>query len=188
MNLNLNFKTLAVLAILAAGCYYGYDLLFADLATGDLSRLMREYRRAGPARQAILKRHILSAYNAERDYETVVRALDNPSSATQALAIEVLTHEVDRRSLPKLTEMLKDLSRADAVKEALATCMGTFGTQEAIPRLVELTDNAEARSVRSAAHHALLRLTQAGAQVKLGDNTREQWDNWLRSRRVTGVR
>lgn len=188
MNVNLNFRTLVVLAVMAAAGYYVYDLVFADLASGDLSKQMREYRRASPARQAILKRHILSAYRGERDYPAVLRALDSPSPTAQALAVEILANEVERRSLPKLTEMLNDPNRADAVKEALAACMGTFAASEAIPRLVELTDRAEAPGVRSAAHNALLRLTQAGAQVKLGDNTREQWENWLRSRRITGVR
>ncbi|HUT36051.1 MAG TPA: HEAT repeat domain-containing protein [Planctomycetota bacterium] len=188
MQLSMNFRTTVALALLGAGGYYVYGLFFADIESGDLGKLMREHRHAEPARQAILKHRIMVVYNSARDYGMVFRALDSPSPATQALAVETLTEKVERRALPKLTEMLGDPDRPELVKEALATAMGTLSVHEAIPRLVDMTDVSEPPGARAAAHHALLRLTGAGAQVKLGAGTREQWDNWLRSRRVTGVR
>jgi HEAT repeat protein len=136
----------------------------------------------------VIKLRIMTTYNHARDYNTVVRELESHSSETQALAIEVLAEKVERGAVPKLVEVLRDPARSEAVKAAAAAAMGPLGVSEAIPRLVELTDRSEAPAVRGAAHNALLRLTDAGAQVKLGDNTREQWDNWLRSRRISGVR
>jgi len=172
MNVNMNFRTLVTLAVLGGGAYFVYDLSSCRAERSEIARLRRIEKR----------------YKSARDYETVYAALDNANTAVQALAVEILAENVERPALPKLQEMLGDGRRGSVVKEQLAAAMAKLGVNDAIPRLVELTDNAEDPSVRSAAHHALVRLTDSGAQVKLGDNTREQWENWLRSRRITGVR
>jgi len=184
----LNFKNTALLVLLLAAGYYCYDLYFGELQTGDVAKLIRMHRRAEPGAQALLKHKIMSVYSSLRDYPVVLRALDSPSPTTQRLAVQILAEKVERRALPKLLEMLDDAARPEPVKQALATAMGNLGITKAIPRLVELTDAAEAQSVRVAAHHALLKLTNAGGQVKLGANTREQWTLWLRSRQVSGIR
>lgn len=180
MQLSMNFRSVVVLGLVAGGAYYGYQLFFGGVEGSDLAKLMRDHRKAQPARQAVIKHRIMTLYDRAKDYDTVVRALDSASPTTQALAVEILTARVERRALPRLLEMLSDPARADAVKEALASAMGTLEAREAIPRLVELTDKLEPSGVRQAAHHALVKLTGAGAQVKLGDNTREQWTLWLR--------
>lgn len=182
MQLAVNFKSLVILAFLGLVGYWLYDTLGPGTAGGDISKLLMEHRRSEPARQAIIKRRILSEYNPERDYPTILRALDSPSPTTQTLAIEVLSDRAERRAQPILLKILNDPGRAETVKEAIAATMGHFGVREAIPRLLELTDKSEHQAVRAAAHEALVKITGAGAQVKFADNVREQWTIWLRDR------
>lgn len=182
MQLSVNFKTVVALALVVAGGYYCYQLFFAEASEGDIAKLLVTHRRSEPARQAIIKHRILVQYRSDKDYQTIFRALDSPSPTTQALAVEVLREKAERRAQPKLMEMLHDPARSELVKEVLAYTMGHFGVREAVPRLVELTDRSEPQSVRAAAHEALVKITGAGAQVKLADNTREQWTIWLRDR------
>ncbi len=182
MQFNMSFRSLVALALLCAGAYYCYELFFAEADEGDVSKLLVAHRRAEPARQAVIKHRLLVAYKPSDDYQTMFRALDSPSPTTQALAVEVLTAKVERRALPKLLEMLRDPARSELVREDLAITMGQLAIREAVPRLVELTDKSEPQRVRAAAHEALVRITGAGAQVKLAGNTREQWTIWLRDR------
>jgi len=184
----LNFKTMVALVLVVAGGYYAYSLYFPDVDTGDVAKLLRSHRRAEPGAQAVLKHRIMTTYDPSRDYATIFRALDSPSPATQALAIEVLTEKVERRAVPKLVEILSDPTRADFVREVAAAAMGTLDVREALPRLVELTDTAEPPAVRSAAHNALVKMTGAGAQVKFGPSSREQWTLWLRTQQFGGTR
>ena len=181
MQLVFNFKTTVALAIVAAGGYYCYRNVFADVGSRDVGALIKAHRRADAARQLLLKRRILTIYDSSRDYPTLVDALDSPSATTQALAVEVLTEKGERRVAPKLLAMLEDPQRADLVKEALAKAAAALDLREAIPRLVELTDVAESLSVRAAAHNALERLTGAGGQVKLTKAARQHWTLWLKN-------
>lgn len=184
----LNFRNAVVLALLAAVAYLIYREHFPGLGDSDVAKLVRQHRSADPAAQTLLKHRIMTLYSPVRDYPTVIKMLDSASPTTQTLAIEVLAEKVERRALPTLLEMLADTARAEPVKQALATAMGGLSVREALPRLVELTDLAEPQGVRAAAHNALLKLTEAGAQVKLGANTREQWTLWLRSQQAGGIR
>jgi len=188
MQFSLNFRTVVVLVIVGAVGYYVYQEVFGGLVTNDVAKLMTLHRRSEPAQQTLIKHRIMTVYNSSRDYDTVVRALDSASLTTQALAVAILAEKVERRAVPRLLKMLDDPNRPGLVKEALANAAGTLGIQEAIPRLVELTDKAEEPAVRASAHNALVRLTGAGAQVKFGDAAREQWNMWLRTQRSAGVR
>jgi hypothetical protein len=188
MQLILNFRnTVAIVAVVAGG-YYCYQSVFADSDSRDVAKLIRSHRNADSMRQLILRRRILSVYTSSQDYATIVRALDHASPATQALAVKVLAAKSERGAAPKLLEMLSDPGRADPVKEALAEAVATFRLRDAIPRLVELTDNAEAPGVRGAAHNALRDLTGAGGQVKLSEAARQHWTLWLRTQQSIGGR
>ena len=176
-----NFRNCLTLALVLAGGYYCYHNVFADVASRDVSKLVRAHRAAEPTRRLIIERRILSIYESSKDYDTLVRSLDSPSPITQGLAASVLAEKVERQAVPTLLQMLAEPDRTDNVKEALARGAGLLGLRQAIPRLVELTDKAEAPDVRSAAHHALQALTGAGAQIKLSDATRDHWTLWLRS-------
>lgn len=184
----MNFKTLVALLLIVAAGLYAYSLYFPAVDTGDVAKLLRNHRRAEPAAQTVIKHRIMTAYEPARDYPIVFRALDSPSPTTQALAVEILTEKVERRAIPKLIEVLGDPTRADFVREVVATAMGTLDVREAAPRLVELTDTSEPPAVRSAAHNALVKMTGAGAQVKFGPNSREQWTLWLRTQQFGGTR
>ena len=181
MQLVFNVKTTVALAVVAAGSYYCYRTVFADVGSRDIPTLIRAHRRADPARQLLLKRRILAIYEGSRDYPTLVNALDSPSATTRALAVEVLTEKGERRAAPKLLVMLEDPGQSDTVKESLAKAVAALGLREAIPRLVELADVAESDGVRAAAHNALERLTGAGGQVKLSKAARQHWTLWLRN-------
>ena len=174
MQLSMNFKTVVALGIIAAGGYYAYDLFFGGSEGGDVRKLMR----------------IRRDYKSARDYQAVFSAMDSKKPAVQKLAVEILTENVERPATPKMLEMLKDPNRAEQVKDALATAMGRLGINDkaTLERLVQLTDKAEPEAVRRAAHDALLKLTGAGAVVKLGDSTREQWTRWLQSQSSGGTR
>jgi len=150
MQLSVNFKSVVVVAVVVAGGVYAYQLLFADLQSGDVAKLMRKYRDADSASQRLLKHRIMTVYKSARDYATVARALDSPTSSIQALAVEILAEKVERAAVPKLVEMLNDPTRSEAVREALANAIGLLGVREAMPRLVEMTDKAEPPGVRAA--------------------------------------
>ncbi len=188
MQLSVNFKSVVVVAILIGVVAWVYTQFVAPLQSSDVAKLIRAHRGAEPARQAALKHRIMTVYKSAKDYATVKDALDSPSSTTQALAVEILAEKVERNAVPKLLDMLNDPDRAEPVRAALANAMGSLAVREAIPRLVEMTDKAEPPGVRAAAHHALLKMTGAGAQVKLGESTREQWTLWLRSQQSGGTR
>jgi hypothetical protein len=180
MQVVLNFKNVMVgTALLAAG-YYGYKGFAANVETDDVGKLLRNYRQAPPAHRILIRRRILSLYDSGRDCKAVVRALDSPSPLSQALAVEVLAAKHERGTAPRLLAMLDEPDRDDIVKEKLAEALAAFGSREAIPRLIELTDTAEARDVRIAAHTALQALTGAGAGIKFGDATRQHWTLWWR--------
>ncbi len=187
MQLVFNFRTAVALAAVAAGSYYCYRTVFADVGSKDIPTLIRAHRRADAARQLLLKRRILSIYEGSRDYPTLVNALDSPSATTQALAVEVLSEKGERRVTPKFLTMLDDPRRGDLVKEALAKAAGALNLREAIPRLVELTDVAESPGVRSAAHNALERLTGAGGQVKFSKVVRQHWMLWLKNHAPSAI-
>jgi len=188
MQLTMNFRNTVVLLLIVVVGWWWYRSQFAALSSSDVSKLIKSHRSAEPVSQTAIKLRIMTVYKSNRDYETVFRALDSASSTTQMLAVEILAEKVERRAVAKLLTMLNDPSRAEVVKETLANGLGLLSIQEALPRLVELTDKAEAPGVRAAAHNALQRLTGAGAQIKLGDSTRETWTLWLRTREGGGTR
>ncbi|MBM4032380.1 MAG: HEAT repeat domain-containing protein [Planctomycetes bacterium] len=174
MQLGINFKTVSTLAALGVLAYLAYDLeVFARKPqTGELARLQR----------------LRTNYRSARDYAAVASALDSNKPEVQALAVEILSENVERPAVRKLLEMLGDTACADVVKEQLAITMGKLRVNEATSRLVALTARSEAHMVRFAAHKALQELTGAGAQVKFGDDTHEAWTMWLRSRHSGGTR
>ena len=90
----------------------------------------------------------------------------------------------EERAIPRLLEMLGEEDRADLVKEELAQAMGSLHVREAIPRLIQLTDDAEPLEARTAAHAALQQLTGVGGQIKFSDAAREHWDLWWRDHRA----
>ncbi len=184
MQLILNFRNVVVGTTLVVAGYYGYRGLVADIQTDDVARLFRSHRDAQPARQVIIKRHLLAVYQRRRDFRRVVHALDYPSPVSQALAVEVLASKCEREAVPRLLKMLHDARRDDLVKQELAGAMAVFKSPDAVPRLIELTDATEAPAVRSAAHDALRSLTGAGASVKFGDATRQHWTLWWRDHRT----
>jgi len=178
-----NFRNVVAGGALFVAAWYGYDTLFGDIGTRDVGKLMRAHRDAQGARQLIIKQRILAVYSSARDYPTVLRALDSASPVTQALAVEILAAERERRAVPTLLEALENPERPDIVKEQLAHAFASLLVTEAIPRLIELTDIREAREVRAAAHSALRALTGVGGEIGLGDGTREMWSLWWRSHR-----
>ncbi|MFW6107208.1 MAG: HEAT repeat domain-containing protein [bacterium] len=175
MQLVLNAKNVCLGAVVIAAGYYGYRNLYGDIRSKDTAELLRAHRSAQPARQLIIRRRILTIYESQRDYETIVHALGNTSPTTQALAVAILREKGERRAVPRLLDMLEDPDRADIVKEELAATMGEFEFLEAVPRLIELTDTREAQDVRIASHNALKILTGAKGEMKLSDATRQHW-------------
>jgi len=188
MQLTMNFRNTVLLLLIVVVGWWWYRTEFGVLSSSDVSKLIRSHRQAEPVSQGAIKLRIMTVYKSNRDYDTVFLALDSASVTTQVLAVDIIAEKVERRAVPKLLAMLNDPNRAEVVKEALANALGALKIDEAMPRLVELTDRAEAPGVRAAAHNALQRLTGAGAQIKLGDSTRENWTLWLRTREGGGTR
>jgi hypothetical protein len=186
VQLVLNFKSVVVGTALVVAGFYGYRTFVADIESEDVGQLIRSHRDSQSTRQLIIKRRIVTLYRSGRDYVLLCRALDSPSPATQALAVGVLAAKNDDKAIPKLLDMLRDTERADVVKEELADALAGFRVREAVPRLIELTDTRESQSVRAAAHSGLQAITGAGAEVKLGDATRQNWTLWWRNSQPAG--
>ena len=180
MQFVVSFRNVAVGTALVVAGYYGYRGFFADVQTGDLTKLVRSHRQASAAQRLLFRRRILAVYHRDHDRQFLVECLESSSPVTQALAVEVLGVKREYKVLPKLREMLGESEREDTVKAELAKAVASLGCREAIPRLIELTDSRQDRDVRMAAHNALEALTGAGANVKFGDATRQHWSLWWR--------
>jgi hypothetical protein len=181
VQLLLSFRNVAIVAAVAAAGYYAYKSFYGDIETRDVEKLMQNHRLAGTSikRQAI-KSRILAVYRPEKDYGTVLAALDQRSTVNQALAVEVFTEKNERRAAPKLLEMLNESSCAPEVKAALAVAMRVFPSKAAVGRLIELTKDTEEHEVRVAAHRILTEVLSTGAQIKFGEAMYQNWVEWWR--------
>jgi len=177
MQMVFDLKTVLIGAVVVVAGYQGYRYMFGELEGKNVGKLIQLYGESQPARQMIIKRRAVSLYSASRDHEAVMRALNSAAAGEQAIAVIILREKHDRRAGEKLLSMLGADDLEPNVQGELAGAMAEFKMMEAIPRLIELTDNKEEPSVRAAAHSALKMLTGAGAQVKLGTATRESWNH-----------
>lgn len=181
MQMVFDFKTVLVGTAVVVGGYYAYRHMFGALEGKDVGKLIQLYSQSQPARRMIIRRRAVSVYASGRDYERVLRALQSRSPDEQALAVIILREKHELRSTEKLVGLLDDPETSPVVQEELATTMADFGVEEAIPRLIELTDVKEDQAARAAAHSALKELTGAGAEVKFGEATRQHWTYWWKS-------
>lgn len=188
--MSFNAKTIIVIVALIAVAYFAYTKFYGGMETEDIGKLIEMHRSAATMKQRVIVKRVIKLYTRQEHYDLLAAALDDDSSHTQALAVEVLAAKHERPALPKLFAMLKDPRRHPTVTEQVVNAFGVMRTEKGsafikvVDRLIELTDDAQPHNVRVAAHDLLKDLLKTGV-VKFGDGMRSRWEDVWTDRKAT---
>jgi hypothetical protein len=169
----------------SGAAWWAYDKYYAGVDTDDVGELFRIYEEK-PEKRLLVWPKLRRVYRPG-DYPAVAGKLDSSNPETQELAIRLLAERSQEKAVPKLVEMIR-ANQSEGVARELATAMERFAdnkqTMQAVPRLIELTDESEPQPVRAASHKALIRLIGMKQAVKFGSAMRQQWEEvWKMERR-----
>jgi len=173
------------LAAGAVAAYFAYTWTFGGTQSSDVPTLLKTYPSAPDVKRQVIRSRIISLYKHADHYGLLSSALDDPSPLTQALAVDLLTQKNEGSALPKLFAMLNDPRRDPLVTARVATSIARIPLTaprltKVVPRLIELTGEAQPEDVRAAAHHALKKLLDTNV-VRYGPGTRDAWEEFWKS-------